>query len=203
MNTWFECKVKYQKVDEETGKDKKVTEPYLIDAISFTEAEARISEQMESMVSGEFSINNIKRVNYTDVFNYEEGDRWFKCKVVYVDIDEASGKEKKTSNYMLVLADHVDHAYERLHESLSDMIIPFEVPSISESPIMDIFPYFNDDVNEEIPENLRPLTEAEKVNQKIQESLSDPLTDEEYAEENAEEDAEDEKDFSENEEDEK
>lgn len=164
MNNWFECKVKYEKIDEQSGKTKKKTEPYLVDSISFTEAETRITEQMESMISGEFNITNIKRVNYSDVFNYEEGDRWFKCKVVYVDVDEASGKEKKTSNYMLVLADNVDHAYERLHESLADMIIPFEVPSIAESPIMDIFPYFDGDSdikNEEIPENLRPVSDEE------------------------------------------
>jgi len=163
MNTWFECKVKYQKIDEVSGKEKKVNEPYLVDALSFTEAETRITEQIESMVSGEFSINNIKRVNYTDVFNFEDGDRWFKCKVMYVDVDEASGKEKKTSNYMLVLADNIDHAYERLHESLADMIVPFEVPSIAESPIMDIFPYFDGEQTKEkeVPKNLRPLTDEE------------------------------------------
>ena len=141
MTTWFECKVKYTKINENNGKDERVTEPYLLDAISFAEAEKRIAEQMESMVSGEFSIKDIKKANYSDVFNYEAGDRWFKCKVLYVDIDEASGKEKKTSNYMLILADNVEHAYERLHESLADMIVPFEVPSIVESPIMDVFPY--------------------------------------------------------------
>ncbi len=163
MNTWFECKVKYTKTDENTGKDKKVTEPYLVDAVSFTEAEMRMNEQMSQIISGEFSINDIKRVNYTDVFNYEEGDRWFKCKVTFVDIDQASGKEKKVSNYMLVLADDIDQAYDRLQESLSEMIVPFEVPSIMESPIMDIFPYFDGekDIKTEIPSNLRPLTDSE------------------------------------------
>lgn len=176
MNTWFECKVKYEKIDEATGKDKKVNEPYLVDAVSFTEAEARISEQLQSMISGEFSITNIKRVNYTDVFNFEVGDRWYKCKVSYVDVDEASGKEKKTSNYMLVLADNVDHAYERLHESLSEMIVPFEVPSISESPIIDIFPYFDSEekkINTEIPKNLRPLTDNEYASLHKEEELEE------------------------------
>jgi len=176
MNTWFECKVKYEKIDEATGKDKKVNEPYLVDAVSFTEAEARISEQLQSMISGEFSITNIKRVNYTDVFNFEVGDRWYKCKVSYVDVDEASGKEKKTSNYMLVLADNVDHAYERLHESLSEMIVPFEVPSISESPIIDIFPYFDGEekkINTEIPKNLRPLTDNEYASLHKEEELEE------------------------------
>nr|WP_320118502.1 DUF4494 domain-containing protein [uncultured Marinifilum sp.] len=160
-NNWFECKVKYVKVDEVSGKEKKVSEPYLVDAMSFTEAEARIHKELEQMISGEFNVTNISKSNVIELYPNENGDRWYKAKVSFVDVDEASGKEKKTNQYMLAEANNVKQAYEFLEECLSDMIVPFEIPAISESPIMDIFPFFSDEVNEEIPENLKPISEIE------------------------------------------
>lgn len=156
MNNWFECKVKYEKLDQSSGKSKKVTEPYLIDAITFSESEERIYKSLEEMISGEFIVKSIAKSNISDVFEYEAGEQWYKCKVSYVDVDEESGKEKKVNNYMLVTADTAREAYDRIQESLKEMIIPFEIPSISASPIVDIFPY---DANE-IPSNLKPLKEA-------------------------------------------
>ena len=91
----------------------------------------------------------------------DSGDRWFKAKVAFIDVDEASGKEKKSNNYMLAQANNVKQAYEFLEESLSDMLVPYEIPAISESPIMDIFPFFSDEVNEDIPDNLKPISEIE------------------------------------------
>ena len=81
MHTWFECKIRYEKVME-NGMNKKVTEPYLVDALSFTEAEARIIEEMTPFISGEFTVSDIKRANYSELFPSEEeaADRWFKCK---------------------------------------------------------------------------------------------------------------------------
>ena len=76
MQSLFECKVRYQKIDEQSGKDKKVTETYLFNAISFTEAESRIYKEMESLISGEFLVTNIRKANYADIFNFEDGDRW-------------------------------------------------------------------------------------------------------------------------------
>lgn len=163
MHNWFECKVKYDKVDEHTGKDKKVTETYLFDAFSFTEAEARANEEFEKMISSEFLISNLKKVNYSDIFSYDDGDRWFKCKVVLVDMDEKSGKEKKTNNYMLVQADNIKEAIEKLEKELETILVPYEVPSISESPIMDLFPYFEND-KQDIPDNLVPLDNVSKNN---------------------------------------
>ena len=157
MQNWFECKVKYTKTDDKTGKDKNVTEPYLIDAMSFTEAESRFLKEMEQIISGDFLVTNISKCKLTDVFFYDSGDRWYKCKISYVEIDERSGKEKKSVNMMLVLADTVKEAYDRIEESLSDMIIPYDIHSVVESPIIELFPYeFSDDV----PENLRPASEA-------------------------------------------
>jgi hypothetical protein len=141
LNTWFECKVRYIKVDENTGKEKKVTEPYLVDAVSFTEAESRIHEEMQTMIRGDFQVTNIRKADYSDLFPNFAGDRWYKCKVSHMSVDENAGKEKKVSSQMLVLADNVRDAYDNLMKGLSDMVVDFEVQSITESPLMDIFPY--------------------------------------------------------------
>ena len=105
MHTWFECKIRYEKTME-NGMNKKVTEPYLVDALSFTEAEARIIEEMTPFISGEFTVSDIKRANYSELFPSEEeaADRWFKCKLVFITLDEKSGAEKKTSTQVLVQA---------------------------------------------------------------------------------------------------
>ncbi len=162
INNWFECKVKYVKMDE-NGKEKKVTEPYLVDAVSFTEAETRIHIELEKMIHSDFVVTNISKSNISELFPNENGDRWFKAKTSFVNLDEASGKEKKSNNYMLVEANNVKDAYEYLTEGLSDMLVPFEIPSIAESPIMDVFPFFKDEVNDEVPENLKPVSELESL----------------------------------------
>ncbi|MDE5417885.1 DUF4494 domain-containing protein [Labilibaculum sp. DW002] len=164
-NNWFECKVKYVKIDEVSGKEKKVSEPYLVDAVSFTEAEARIHKELEQMIGGEFNVTNISKSNVTELYPNENGDRWYKAKVSFVDVDEASGKEKKANNYMLTEANNVKQAYEFLEESLSTMIVPYEIHSITESPLMDVFPFFKDELNEEIPAHLKPLSEVEENSQ--------------------------------------
>ncbi len=162
MNTWFECKAKYQKTDE-TGKDKTVSELYLIDAISFTEAESRINKELEPYISGEFFVSTIKIANFSELIPNENGDRWFKCKVAFISIDEEKGVEKRSNSYMLVQANNVKEAYDVLEKSLDDTMSDFEIPAITESPIMDVFKYFTDDeeVNKEIPANLTPLNEVE------------------------------------------
>lgn len=146
MHTWFECKVKYLKIDETSGREKKVNEPYLVDAVSFTEAENRIHEELEQMIRGDFQVTNIRKANYSDIFPIENADRWFKCKVSYVALDEGAGKEKKVSNQMLVMGNDLKEAYDNLMTSLEGMTIDFDVLGINESPIMDVFPYFKDEV---------------------------------------------------------
>lgn len=96
MHTWFICKIRYEKVME-NGMDKKVTEPYLVDALSFTEAEARIIEEMTPFISGEFTVSDISRANFSELFPSEEeaADRWFKCKLIFITLDDKSGAEKK------------------------------------------------------------------------------------------------------------
>ncbi|MBN1800146.1 MAG: DUF4494 domain-containing protein [Candidatus Lokiarchaeota archaeon] len=144
MSTWFECKVRYMKIDEATGKEKKVNEPYLVDAVSFTEAESRIHTELEQMIRGDFQVTNMRKAEYSDLFPFDNGDRWYKCKVSYLSIDEAAGKEKKISSQMLVMANDLKEAYDNLMTSLSGMAVDFEINGINESPIIDVFPYFAD-----------------------------------------------------------
>lgn len=159
MSSWYECKVKYNKIDDTTGKEKKVTEPYLIDAVSFTDAEKRIYKEMETYVSGEFFVTNIKVVNFSELIPNEQGDRWFKCKLTYVSIDEEAGKERKINSYLLVQSNTVKEAYDQIDEYMKSSVSDYSIPAIAESPILDVFPYYSDE--EEIPKNLIPLAEAE------------------------------------------
>ena len=139
MNSWFTIKVKYTKQLED-GRLKRVTEPYLVDAISFTDAEARIYEEVGTNIKGEFLITGISKTDYADIFYYEDADDWYKCKLTYVSVDADSGKEKKVSNNFLVTASSVKEAYERIKESLSEMTVTFEIPSIMLSPIVEVLP---------------------------------------------------------------
>ncbi len=145
MNTWFECKVRYESIDEQSGKEKKITAPYLIDAVSYTEAEERIHKEMEQYVRAEFSVKGINQVNYTDLFFYDDGQWWFKVKVSFVSLDEQSGKEKRVSNMILVMADDVKEAFDRINESMEGMTVDYDIDSISKSNIQDVFPYFKDE----------------------------------------------------------
>lgn len=142
--TWYECKVKYRKTHE-TGEQKVTTESYLLDAISYTEAEARINEEMAAYTSEEFLITNIKVANLSEVHPFENSDRWFKSKVALIAFDENSGKERKTNTYLLVQANDVKEAYDHTIEAMKGTMGDYTIPVISESPIMDVFPYFSGD----------------------------------------------------------
>jgi len=140
MNSWFECKIRYEKLDDK-GKGKKVTEAYLVDALSFSEAEERISKEIAPFMSGEFTISGIKKAGINEIFPNDEGDRWYKCKVNFISIDEVSAKEKKIASNMLVLGSTIKDAWEHLATALKDTMSDYEVPAITETLIMDIFPY--------------------------------------------------------------
>jgi hypothetical protein len=157
MNTWYTVKVKYTKQLED-GRLKRVTEPYLVDAQSFTDAEARIYYELGSSVQGEFLVTGITKTDFADIFHYDDADDWYKCKLTYVTMDADSGKEKQVSNNFLVSAHNVKDAFERIHESMSDMLVSFEIPSIMLSPIVEIFPY---DSELEKVMGLTPMAEIE------------------------------------------
>lgn len=157
MKIWFNCTVKYQR-EEESGRIKKILEQYLVDAVSYTEAEARIYQELGSIIRGEFEIKSITKTPIVDIFHYDDNDVWFACKVTYLVADENSGKEKKIVNQMLVTAANAKEAYARIYESLSTMLVPFEVPEVKQSPIVEIFPYVaEEDREQNIPENLKPI----------------------------------------------
>jgi hypothetical protein len=140
--TWYECKVKYRKTDN-SGMQKVMTEPYLVDALSYTEAESRINEEMAAYISEEFKITNIKVANYAEIHLFENCDRWFKSKVSLLAYDEESGKERKTNMYLLVQANDAKEAYDNTITVMKNTMGDYTIPAISESPIMDVFPYFN------------------------------------------------------------
>ena len=162
------CRVKYAKENEQ-GLLKNVSEQYLVDAVSFTEAEARIYDMLGSVIRGDFQVTNISKSNIVDVFFYEDIDVWYKCKVTYVVADADSGKEKKITQYMLISAHHVKEAYERIHESLNNMLVSFNVPDITESPIIEIFPYEREEeeTNSSFEERSGPSPESEEREQII------------------------------------
>jgi len=157
MASWYLGKIRFQKEDE-AGSLKTINEVYLVDAISYTEAEARLYKQIATGAS-EFTVTSISRMKLADLFAYEEGEKWFKAKVIYMSVDEKSGKEKKVVNYMLVNSDGIDQALERITESLRTMLIPYETTDMNLTPILDVFPYTAEE-EVEIPANMRPLSEV-------------------------------------------
>ena len=161
MQTWFECKVKYVKIDDD-GRERKVSEVYLVDAVTFTDAETRIIKQLQTMVRGEFIVDNIKKSNIVEIFPHEDGEWWYKAKIAIVTIDENAGKEKKINNYFLVAADDIKQALQRLEDGLSYILVPYQTTSLAVCNIVDVFPYFGDDANQPIPSNLKPLKEVTK-----------------------------------------
>lgn len=148
MYTWFECKVRYEKIVE--GKTKKVTEPYLIEAFSYTEAEARVMQELSPYISGDYSITNIKRAKIAELFPNDLGDRWYTCKINIILLDESRGIEKKVANYVLVQASAVLDAWQKLEIGMKGTLSDYVVVSIGESPIIDIFPYKKEEMKQVI-----------------------------------------------------
>ncbi|MBF0577709.1 DUF4494 domain-containing protein [Dysgonomonas sp. GY617] len=140
MHNYFESKVSYDKTME-SGTSKKVTEPYLVDALSFTEAEARTIEELKPFISGDFTITAIKRAKLSEIFFNENGDRYFKAKVNFITIDVKAGKERKTSVLMLAQACDIDEAKKVINKGMEGTLADYEVEALAETKIMDVFPY--------------------------------------------------------------
>ena len=161
MNNWFEVKVKFTK-EFQDGTLKRVTETYLVSALSFSEAEARIYQEVGEFVRGEFLVTSIKKDDYADIFHYEDAETWYKCKVAYVTEDADSGKEKRVTNNFLVSAHTVKEAYDRIEESLKGLMVTYETPVIAETKIQEIFEYtvFNGSLTSAAICNIRNATGA-------------------------------------------
>lgn len=138
MANWFECKVRYDKL-QENGAAKKVTEPYLVDALSFTEAEARITEEQTPFISGDFSVSAVKRTKIAEIFFDEAGDRWFLVKVGFITIDEKTAVEKRSTSLILVQATTFKEAYDNFIKGMAGTMADYEIVSISETPLMDVY----------------------------------------------------------------
>ena len=139
MALWFECKVRYDKM-QENGMVKKVNEPYLVDALTFTEAESRIVEEMKPFISGEYSISSEKKTKISEIFFNEGGDRYYQVKVNFITLDENSGVEKKTSTLILVQAADFDSALSNFKEGMKGTMADYEIASITETMLMDVLP---------------------------------------------------------------
>ncbi len=139
MSQWFETKVKYDKTMLDTGAIKSVTEPYLVDALSFTEAEARITKEMEPFVSGELTVTAVRKVRFVDVLYHEGGDRWYKVKINMITIDEKTGAEKRSASFSLVQASEFKLALDYFLEAMKSVLFDFEIVNITEMAYIDVF----------------------------------------------------------------
>ena len=150
---WFECKIAYEKVMED-GLQKKVNENYVVDALSFTEAEKRIMEEMSSYISGEFTIKDIKIAPYKEIFfsDDELADRWYKAKLQFITIDEKTEKEKRSAVNYLVQAGTLKGAVGNIESVMGTTMIDYVIASVAETKLMDVFEYGKQEQKDEKPE---------------------------------------------------
>lgn len=137
---WFEVKLRYEKIQDD-GSQKKITEQYVIDALSYTEAENSIIEEMSSYIAGEFSITDLKHTAYHEIFFSDKNndDRWFKVKLQYITLDEKTAKEKRTSVMYLYQAHTLPQAVEYIQEVMGKTMSDYVIVTIQETQIIDVF----------------------------------------------------------------
>ena len=147
---WFECKIRYEKMMED-GLQKKVTEAYVVDALSFSEAEERIIEEMSSYISGEFNVTDIKKAAYGEIFfsDLDEADRWYKAKLQFITIDEKTDKEKRSTVTYLVQAGSFNGAVKSIDEVMGGTMIDYVISSVAETTLMDVFEHQAKTINNE------------------------------------------------------
>lgn len=138
--SWFETKIRYEKTMDD-GLVKKVTELYVVDAMSFTEAEAKIKEEMKDYITGDFEVQAIKRAPLAEVLisEDEKDDRYFKGKLTFITVDERTGKKVRSSGVFLVQAENIDTAQKYLKDEYEDCAFGCETVQILETKIMDIY----------------------------------------------------------------
>lgn len=142
MANWFDCKVKYKKTMED-GKIKPVTDEYLVDALSFTEAEKRFIEEITPFMSGEFEVTDIKKYRVAELFESLDtaADKWYKAKLVFITLDEKTGVEKKTAQPILVKATDIGNALTTIIKNMEGMLGEYSIASITETAILDVVRY--------------------------------------------------------------
>lgn len=139
MHNWFLSKVTYEKTME-NGLQKNVTEQYLVDALSCTEAEARTIEELQPFMSGEFKVKSVSEAKLSDTF-FGNGDRYYKAKINMITLDEKSGQEKKQGLYILIQANNFDESLTKLKDGMKNSMADYEISSITETAIMDVFEF--------------------------------------------------------------
>lgn len=139
-STWFETKVKYQKTMED-GSEKVVSEAYVVDALSFTEAESAIIDEMSVYVSGELKVSGIGKACYGEIFfsDVDDDDKWYKAKLQFITIDEKSEKEKRSNVTYLVQAKSLARALRYIDEVMGKTMIDYDVVGLNETKLMDVF----------------------------------------------------------------
>ena len=147
---WFICKIRYEKVNED-GLQKKVTEIYVVDALSFSEAEARITEEMQSYISGQFDVLNIDPAPFAEIFfaDSDTADMWYKAKLQFITIDEKTEKEKRSAVVYLINAGSFNGAVKSVEEVMGGTMIDYVTAKVEETPIMDVFEYAKKEKPEE------------------------------------------------------
>lgn len=137
--SWIEVKVRYEKMTE-SGKSVKVTDPYLVDALSCTEAEARVVDEVSKSTS-DFNVLAVNKTKISEIFRDDSGDKWYKVKVNFISLDEKNAAEKKTASYILVQASDFDSALRNFHDGMKGTMADYEVEAISETKIVDVLAY--------------------------------------------------------------
>ena len=140
MALWFECRIRYDKI-QENGTVKKVTESYLVDAISFTEAEARIIEEQTPFISGDYTIPAIKKTNIAEVFYKSGCEKWWSVKYNIITSDEKSGKERRIPVYVMIQANTQQGATDNFNEGMKGTMADYEIEKVAETKILDVYPY--------------------------------------------------------------
>lgn len=139
MALWFECKVRFDKMME-NGSVKRVTEAYLVDALSFTEAEARIIQEQTPFISGDMTIPAIKKTNIAEIFPDDTADKWWLVKFNTITIDEKTAKERRSPTYVMVQADTQQGATDTFNKGMKGTMADFEIEKVAKTKIMDVYP---------------------------------------------------------------
>lgn len=138
MAQWIKTSVRFDKTMD-NGAIKKVTEPYLVDALSFTEAEARIIEEVTPYISGEFTVSAVNKSKVSEIFWDASGDRWYQVKAAFITINEKTGAEKRSKTVFMVQASDIKSAYDNFMQGMKGTMADFEIIGITETAIMDVF----------------------------------------------------------------
>lgn len=138
-SNWFEVGIRYQKTQED-GSEKSVTEKYAIDALSFTEGESAITEEMAAYISGEFKVKSMQEASYREVFSDKgDDDCWYKAKLQFITIDDKTNKEKRSNATYLVQAKSMHRAISNIDEVMGKTMIDYEIIGLNKTNVYDVF----------------------------------------------------------------